>query len=91
MNRAEFKTRHMSRLKHHIFMRISMKYCKTKIVFNKNPVENTGHHLLLKQYYTRCDGEETFFIFHFFIIPLCNDTCCHCILSPQCIRAGYFA
>ena len=24
-------------------MRISMKYLKTKIVFNKNPVENTGH------------------------------------------------
>ncbi len=28
-----------------VFMRISIKYFKTKIVFNKNPVENTGNNV----------------------------------------------
>ena len=42
--RTEITTRHGSSLKH-IFMQISMKQFKTKIVFNKNPVENTGHDL----------------------------------------------
>ncbi len=34
-------------------MQISMKYFKTKIVFNKNPVENTGQCLHFKVYATR--------------------------------------
>ena len=34
-------------------------------------------------------GEEKF-TFHFFFswYILCNDPCCHCILSPQCIVLG---
>ncbi len=39
---AEFKNRKKCSLKH-VFMQISMKYFMTKIVFKKNPVENTGH------------------------------------------------
>ncbi len=33
-------------------------------------------------------GEEKFYCSLFFIIHLCNDPCCHRILSP---RAGYLA
>ncbi len=36
-------------------------------------------------------GEEKFYFSLFFIIHLCNDPCCHRIISPQYIRAGYFA
>ncbi len=36
-------------------------------------------------------GEEKFYFSLFFIIHLCNDPCCHRIISPQCIRAGCFA
>ncbi len=36
-------------------------------------------------------GEENFYFSPFFIIQLCNDPCCHRIISSQCIRAGYFA
>ncbi len=32
-------------------MQISMKHFVTKIVFNKNPVENTGHSVLTEQVY----------------------------------------
>ena len=46
---------------------------------------------MLKQYY-EMSWERKIFSFHFFfIIHLCNDPCCHRIISPQCIRAGYFA
>ena len=33
-------------------------------------------------------GEEKFYFSLFSIIHLCNDPCCHRILSPLCIRAG---
>ncbi len=36
-------------------------------------------------------GEEKFCVLLFFIIHLSNNPCCHHIISPQCIRAGYFA
>ena len=36
-------------------------------------------------------GKEKFNFSLFFIIHLCNDPCCHCIISPQCIHAGCFA
>ena len=36
-------------------------------------------------------GKENFYFSLFFIIHLCNDPCCHHILSPQCIHVGYFA
>ncbi len=40
---------------------------------------------------TRCHGRGKILLFTFFIIHLCNDPCCHRIVSPKCIRAGYFA
>ena len=36
-------------------MQISMKHFKTKIVFNKNPVENTGHNIFKKPSNYFCD------------------------------------
>ncbi len=50
---------------------------------------NLFHFLFIKAILRDVMGEETMFTFIFFIIHLCNDPCCHRILSPQCIRAGY--
>ncbi len=45
----------------------------------------------LKQYY-EMSWERKIFAFHFFSSnTYVNDPCCQRIISPQCIRAGYFA
>ncbi len=51
---------------------------------------NILKHILFKAILQDVMGEEKFCFSLFLIIHLCNDPFCHCILSPQCIHAGYF-
>ena len=61
-------------------------------IFGVTPCKLSGLYIIwIKAILRDVMGEEKFFFSLFFIIDSCNDPCCHRILSPQCIRAEYFA
>ena len=67
--------------------RISYRHRKIKGLFH----DSNTLFLQVKAILRDVMGEEKFYFSLFFIIHLCNDPCCHRMISPQCVRAGHFA